>query len=206
MSTISLHTIPLESVIRNDLSSLCVFDGEGNLVADYDFCTGLRLIRTDQGLTVYVHEVDLIPGPWVFLVTVLTESAEAETIRIEGTYEGAPTTRVLLDDNPWTNCLPGERVGRVEREKRLNLCKSCPLLSLTTMTCTASEKSVLDVTTKEDSYCPQELWGDKQKVLAGQMEQARELGLVSNDQGTVIDSQNQTEFEDELNNYLEGLQ
>jgi len=74
------------------------------------------------------------------------------------------------------------------------------------MTCAVSEKPVLDETTKADTYCPQELWGDKQKVLADLTEQSKELGLVSNEQTTVINSQDQLEFEDELANYLEGLQ
>jgi len=206
MSIIYLHTISKESVIRNDQTSLCVFNEDGNLVATYDFCTGLRLLRTEHGVTVYIHEVDLIPGPWVLLVAVHSESNDVTTTRIEGTHEGPQAAHVLLDDNPWDGCLPGDRVGRVEREERLSLCKSCPFLNLTTMTCAVSEKPVLDETTKADTYCPQELWGDKQKVLADLTEQSKELGLVSNEQTTVINSQDQLEFEDELANYLEGLQ
>lgn len=206
MSIVTLYTVPETSLIRNESTSLCVFDADGNLIADYDFCTGLRLTKSDEGMTVYVNDADLVPGSWVLLVTEQLDNEETKTTRVEGAKEGDPFSRFFTNDDPWTNCSPGDRVSRTEREERLSVCMSCPLLDRGTMACTVSGKPVLDVTTKSDTYCPEEFWGDKQAILDAIAENALAEGLVPTPQGVIIAEQDQAQFEAELDAYLEGLQ
>lgn len=205
MSTVELHTIPEDTLLRNDGTFLCVFDEENNLVADYDFCTGLRLLQTDDGLSIYVNDSDLVPGTWSLFVTYLGESVEPETVKVKGVKEGSPVERELVSEFPWNDCGPGVRVSKDERQRRLSTCLSCPLLDRDSMMCTASGKSVLDATTREDQYCPEDYWGNKQSVLDTVSAHALESGLVTPRVGPSFEANEQAQFESELDLFLEGM-
>ena len=197
MSTVNLHTIDAGTMVKNDESFLWVFDGAGELVADYDFCTGLRLMGNDSAMTVYVFDEELVPGAWVLLLTTADENFAITRERIEGFKEGKPRKRVM-PERPWDGCGPGARTTNVERRRRLAVCTSCPLLDKDTMTCTSSGKPVLDVTTRATEYCPEDYWKSKTTVMEAVGAQAVADGQVPVPSPTVIDAEDQKKFEQEL--------
>lgn len=206
MSIINLYTVSENTILKNDETFLCVFDESGKLIGDYDFCTGLRLLKKSNRLIIYVNDADLISGSWTLFLTELDENLAAVTTKIEGSKEGSPSSRHFINDNPWDNCSPGyEHVTIKERQERVAICAECPLLDRETMKCTISGKLVLDVTTKADEFCPEELWGDKQRVLSAISERALAQGLVPDVEGPVVTTNDQALFESELDDFLENL-
>lgn len=204
MRIVDLHTTPENTMIKNDETFLWVRDETGAVIADYDFCTGLRLIQRDEGLTIYVNDSDLVPGSWTLSVTTLDANAEPSLTTTWGTKDGVPAPRDLSSDNPWDGCAPGEHVSVVERDRRLSLCKSCPLLDSESLTCSVSGKPVFDTTTRVDQFCPEDLWGNKQDVLAVVAAQALADGSVAPRIGPAFESEEQAQFESELDQFLEG--
>jgi hypothetical protein len=204
MSTIDLYTLPDDTMIQDHATHLWVCDEDGTLIADYGLCTGLRLIKKSDGLTIYINDVDLVPGAWTLRVTT---DADGETLTsiVEGLKEGPPASRIYSSDQPWDGCGSGERVSKVERDRRLSLCKSCPLLDPDSMTCTVSGKSVLDATTRVPEFCPEDLWGNKQDVLDAQIAQAIADGSFVPRIGPGFEPDEQAQFEAELDQYLESL-
>lgn len=206
MSTVSLHTIQQDTILINDETFLCVFDEIGALVADYGFCTGLRLLGTTDGLTVYINDSDLVPGTWTLFVSLIDESGTPSKNQISGMKEGSSHPREL-GDQPWTECVPASQVTLAERQERLAICQACPFLDSETFTCTASGKPVLSITARDDDYCPDKRWGDMDAVLNARMEAAH---VTDSPEGasavtTYIHSEEQSSFEAELEAFLEGL-
>lgn len=164
MSILELHTLPLNATILDSESSLCVFDPDGNLLADYGFSTGLRILGGSEEWTVYINDDDLVPGRWVLNLTTMEE--ELVKSRIEGFKEGTPQERKLTGDALWE--VTGGNIPRVsldERATRLSICTSCDLLDSNTMTCSVSGKSVLDQTTRRVEFCPEDLWGERKTPI-----------------------------------------
>ena len=206
MSTVELHTVPDDVLIKNEESSLCVYDAAGRLMADYDFCTGLRLLKTDEGMTVYVNDGDLVPGSWVLRLMTMSDDRETTTLtRIEGTKAGTPTKRVIKAEYPWANCGNGARIANVERRRRLAVCMSCEFLNHVTMSCTqAPDFWVLDETTRADSFCPKDLWRNRQAVVDAKASKAIADGLVDPAAGPTITAEDQAQFEAELDAFFGG--
>jgi hypothetical protein len=206
MGIINIHKDIPNTMWQNDETFLCVFDENNKLVADYDFCTGLKLMQDDKEMTIYMVDDDLVTGRWVFFTTKVSESNNGlvrERIKVEGVKSGYPTSKIFNEEYPWNvNCGPGNYVSRKEREERLSICKSCPLFDSKNMKCTVDEKTVLQSTKFEDSYCPEEKWGDMEKIFA---EASEKQGGIIMPVGPKIDPIEQEEFEQELEKFLEGL-
>jgi hypothetical protein len=202
MSTVNIYKDSPDTIWQNDETFLCVFDDENNLIAEYDFCTGLKLMQSETDMTLYINDDDLVSGKWIFIATkaVPIEGGgySGEKIRVEG-IKGGDTGYVEFNSEfPWNvgNSGPGKYVSRQEREDRVAVCKLCPLFDSKNITCTSDGKNVLKTTKHENEYCPEEKWGNKEKVLA-------ERGLIV--QSQEVDQQDQESFEADLEKYLEGL-
>lgn len=207
MNIINIHKDKANTIWKNDETFLCVFDNNNNLLADYDFCTGLKLMQDDKEMTIFINDENLVSGNWVFFATKINTANRTqvkERIKVSG-FKGGSLDKFDIDDEyPWSNnCGPGKYISKKERDDRLSVCKSCPLFDLNNMTCTVDEKMVLQSTKYEDSYCPKEKWGDKAAVLAEISE--RMQGSIIMPQAIKIDQQEQDEFEAELEKYLEAL-
>lgn len=202
MSTVNIYKDKSETIWQNDETFLCVFDVDNNLIAEYDFCTGLRLMQNDKEMTVYINDDDLVPGKWVFLATKAIPidggGYSGEKIRTEGIKEGNEGYREFNSEFPWNteNSGSGKYVSREEREQRVSVCKLCPLFDSKNVTCTADGKNVLKITKYENEYCPEEKWGNKEKFLV-------ERGLIVGPQE--VSEEDQADFETELDKFLEGL-
>jgi len=206
MSILKMHSVPVGTMLENETTFLCVFDEDNNFIADYDFCTGLRLIQEEQTLVIYINENDLVPGSWVLFVTTVDENYVKTKSKVKGTKEGLPRTRIHTSQNPWDGCGAGEKVSLAERDSRITVCASCPLLNAIDMVCSVSGKSVTDATTRKEQFCPEDKWGNKEQVLNDIAEFALANNMVQFPQGFTIDTSDQIAFEEELASYLEGLQ
>jgi hypothetical protein len=207
MNIINIHKDSLNTMWQNNETFLCVFDEDNKLIADYDFCTGLKLIQNETEMTIYIDNSDLVPGRWVLFATKVLENNNElikEKIEVEGIKSGNPVPRTFSEEYPWSvNCGPGNHVSRKEREERLDICKSCPLFDLEKMICTVDQKKVLHSTKFENSYCPENKWGDMKKVFAEASGKPSDIIMPI---GTQIDPEEQENFEAELEEFLEGLQ
>lgn len=203
MSIVELHSVPKDTVLSSSRTFLTVVDDSGALVADYSLCTGLRLLQDEDNWIVYINEADLVPGTWTLFLDT-TDEAESPQ-RVTGVKEGDPVPR-LLPEFPWSNCGTVPRVSNNERSSRLAVCQSCPLFEQDTMACGQSGKFVLDVTTRDDEFCPQELWGDKEAVLQARVDKAIADGNVPEPDTSTgsISAEDQQAFEAELAAFLEG--
>lgn len=209
-----LCSVPRSVAVRNDSTFLCVYDESGAIVADYSLCTGLRLVQGDGDLDIYINSDDLVPGRWMLQVGGVSMSDGSDyTATYTGSSEGDLRSRVYTSDDPWSMCGPGDRVSRAERERRLIICKACPLFDATTATCSVNGSLVLDATTYKDKYCPEDLWGNKQDVVDAEAARHQKYvevviaqGGVPVPQGSAPVPDDQAAFEAELDQYLEGLQ
>jgi hypothetical protein len=194
MGIVELYSDDVDTVWNDQKTSLCVLDDNNNLIADYDFRTGLRLLKSDTNFTIYINNDDLIPGKWVLFVTKIYEGEENKTIKVEGSKEGVFKERIFEEDRPWDFGYSNQlHVSRQERENRLSVCKSCPFFNIENMTCEVDGENVLDKTKYLDEYCPEEKWGDKKAVMQKISRNA-----------TIISQQDQQEFESELEEFLKG--
>lgn len=201
MSIVELHTVPRGTTLSSSGTFLTVTDDEGALVADYSLCTGLRLLQVEDNWVIYINDADLVPGQWTLFVDAVEEDVPSQ--KVSGSKEGATASR-LLPEFPWENCGTLPRVSGDERAERLSLCTQCPLFDSDTMTCEESGKFVLDITTRADEFCPQELWGDKEKVLNDRVEKAIADGAdpTPTTITTPISAEDQSAFEAELDAFL----
>jgi len=205
MSTTNLYTLPINAMIIDDETSLCVFDEYNNLKADYDLTTGLRLLLDGESLTVYIHNKDLVPGAWVLFVGLMTAEFTKESDTVQGFTEGTPVPRDYNSESPWDSRQNFTGVTLAERERRLSICALCPLLDTASMTCTVSNKLVTNVTTIDNQYCPEDKWGNKQQVMDEAFQLALDKGEIALPTPISVEKEDQAQFEAELNSYLEGL-
>ena len=199
MSVIELYSDNPKTIWHNNETFLCVFDDKNNLVADYDFKTGLRLMIDDKKITIYINNDDLVAGKWIFFVTKIYEENKIQKIKVEGKKEGETKKRIFKEDRPWDfNYSNQHHVSVKERERRLSICKSCPFFNIENMTCNVDETIALENTKYLDKYCPEDKWGNKEEVLQR---------LTENDAiaRIKINEEDQGQFESELEEYLRGL-
>jgi hypothetical protein len=194
MGIVELYSDDIDTVWNDQETFLCVLDENNNLIADYDFRTGLKLLKNDKKFTIYVNNDDLVPGKWILFVTKIYEKKPNETVKVEGNKEGVFEKRIFEEDRPWDFGYSNQlHVSRQERENRLSVCKSCPFFNIENMTCEVDGENVLDKTKYLDKYCPEEKWGDKEAVMKKMSRNA-----------TIIYQQDQQDFESELEEYLKG--
>ena len=53
----------------NDETFLCVFNSENVLIADYNFCSGLKIMQNDKDMTIFINDIDLPSGKWILFAT-----------------------------------------------------------------------------------------------------------------------------------------
>jgi hypothetical protein len=184
----------------NDETFLCVFNSQNVLIADYDFCSGLKIMQNDKDMTIFINDIDLPSGKWILFATKINiESNLKERIKAEGFKEGEVAVKEFNEKGPWLdNCSSDELVPKEEREERLLICAECPLFDLTSMRCTVSDRIVLESTKYKNVICPQRKWGDFDNLVAS--------GQVANPTTTTIDKQDQLDFEADLEDFLKGLE
>lgn len=206
MKNIEIYKDSVETMWKDSETFLCVFDSKNNLLADYDFCTGLKLMQDENDITVFIKEEDLISGRWVFFGTKVNKDFLSEKIKINGKKEGNLETIEFTEGYPWSNnCGPGKYTSRKERQERVSVCMSCPLFDSKNMTCTVDETLILQSTKYQDKFCPEGKWGDKESVMAEILEDALDNGDIIMPKGEKIRPEEQENFEEELDKYLEGL-
>lgn len=202
MSIIEIYKDVPTTMWQNDETYLCVFDDDGNLVADYDFCTGLKLLLREDELIVYINDDDLLSGRWEFFATKVAEDFSVDYVKAEGRKDGDSGQLPVLKDNPWDGCMPGVHVTKTERDERLDICKACPFFDITEMMCTVNRRVVLETTKHKYQFCPEGKWGDAE---AAQQAAVDAQGELAQPIGKVFDPDEQADFEAELERFLEGL-
>lgn len=196
MHMLEIYSDSFDTVWRDTDTFLVVYDSSNNIIADYDFQTGLKLLQKDDQLAIYIEDENLVPGRWKFLGTKvkIVDGQQIDTkVSSEGFKEGQTRTIEFEDDMPWktietTNI---KWTSRTEREHRLAICKTCPFFDPINILCTINGQMILDFTKRDHSICPEEKWGDKAKVN-------QEAGLT-------FDFDDQQDFERELEEFLKGI-
>jgi len=181
----------------NNETLLFVADRDGRLVADYDLCSGLKLMSEGDNITMYVDNDDMVSGNWTLLANKYSEDFPVEKIVVHGRNETGSSTRTFDSETPWKNCGSGFFVTRQEREQRLDLCKECPFFNTKDMTCDVDDNPVLKTTKEKDGLCPKNKWGDRQRIN----DEIEARGGITYE-NTVIDQTDQTAFEEELAIFL----
>jgi len=206
VNIIEIYKDTVETMWKNSETFLCVFDDKNNLLADYDFCTGLKLMQDEQDMIIFIKDEDLIAGRWVFFATKVNKDNISEKIQVDGKKDGVQEEVVFSDKYPWSdNCGPGNYVSRKERQERVSVCISCPLFDSKNMTCTVDNVLILESTKSADSFCPEEKWGDKEAVMARAIEEAIKDGDIIMPSGVNGYPEDQSVFEEDLDKYLEGM-
>ena len=206
MEKIEIYKDIAENMWKDEETFLCVFDENNNLLADYDFCTGLKLMQDGEDIVVFIKDEDLISGQWIFFGTKVNKDLTLEKIKVSGKKDGFPKAIEFIDKEPWnSNCASGNYTSRQEREERLSICKSCPLFDSLNITCKVDDKIVLQSTKYEDSFCPEEKWGSK-KAFMTLMANIAKSGDIIMPEGAVGPLNDQASFEEDLDRYLEGLE
>jgi hypothetical protein len=206
MGIIELYSDKPNTIWKNSETFLCVFDNENNLISDYDFRTGLKLVQDEKKMTIYIADSDLVPGKWILFATKVFDEELEEAVRVEGKKDGEPREVVFNDKRPWDwNYSSEPHVSRQEREDRLSVCKSCPFFNIEDMKCEVDGKMVLETTKNVNGYCPEEKWGDKKRIDMERLAENLARGDIILPKGPNIDKEDQAEFENELEEYLKGL-
>ena len=206
MSTVNIFKDKANTIWENDETFLCVFDDK-NLVAYYDFCTGLKLMQDDKEMTIFINNDDLVSGKWVFFGTkVINKNKKQlkEKVKSDGVKNEKSNINLNKYDWPNKNCGPGNFVSKQEKEKRILICKQCPFFDLENIKCTVDDKTVLRSIKYEDEFCPKEKWGDKEKIKERHAAYAKSQGMIV-PQSINIDAEEQADFEAELEAHLRGL-
>ena len=199
VSIIELYSDNLKTIWHNNDTFLCVFDDKNNLIADYDLKTGLKLMKNDKKMTIYINDDDLIAGRWTLFVTKIYEENKTQKTKIEGKKEGDTKKRFFKEDRPWdTNYSNQQHVSVKERERRLSICKSCSFFNIGDMTCEIDKSIALEDTKYLDKYCPEDRWENKEEVL----QRLTENGTMPKIE---INQEEQSQFESELEEYFKGL-
>lgn len=200
---------PLQTVWHDGKTFLCVFDKNNKQIADYDFSSGLKLIQDGNNMTVFIYDKDLVPGRWEFFGTKIVQKNDKlieEKIKIKGNKNGKPFIRKYDTENPWNNRggLFNEYVSSSEREKRIKICRSCPLFVNLDGTCSINGDLVIETTKQKYRYCPEEKWGNKKESNEKAASQVPQ-GDIRMSHLIVPNPNEQEDFENELEEYLKGL-
>lgn len=145
--------VPFGVVLSGD--SRVSVSRDGVHVAEYDFETGDLYFVNDLGVT-YVELPDdaLVPGEW----HVRLVSQEAGVVVDEkGVKDGDPVPRTYKTARPWDVLNPHTQyVSSEVAERRMNVCRSCPRLSLGV--CRSCGCYMPLKTRMAHAECPEGLW------------------------------------------------
>ena len=207
MGIVEIYKDEPNTVWVNDETFLCVFNNENFLIADYDFCSGLKVMQNDKSMTIFINDSDLPSGKWILFATKINIKENLkEKIKVEGFKEGEVKAKVFSEKGPWLdNCSSDDQVSKKEREERILICTECPFFNLSDMTCTVSNRIVLESTKYKGLLCPKGKWGDeetKQRML----KEGLESGDIIMPVGDIISQNDQLDFENELEEFLKGLE
>jgi len=208
MKIIEIYKDNKSTIWIDEKTYLAVFDNKGNILADYDSASGLKILQDEDSIIFYITGEDLVPGNWKFFGTKFVEENEKGIeIKVEssGILEGNKRKRVYTEKDPWSKKrASGQYVDSEEREKRFRICLSCPFFSSKDGTCSVNGNLVIESTKKFYSFCPEEKWGDREMVMKNISSSVSENDIIL-PEPVVIEEEEQSQFEEELEEYLKGL-
>ena len=207
MGIVEIYKDEPNTVWVNDETFLCVFNNENVLIADYDFCSGLKIMQNNKNMTIFINDIDLPSGKWILFATKInTQDNLRETIKVEGFKEGEVAAKEFNEEGPWlNNCSPDEQVSKEEREERISICTECPFFNSADMICTINNRIVLESTKYKGLLCPKGKWGD-QETMDRMLKEGLANGDIMMPVGETIDKQDQSDFEADLEEFLKGLE
>ena len=207
MGIVEIYKDEPDTVWVNDETFLCVFNNENVLIADYDFCSGLKIMQNNKNMTIFINDIDLPSGKWILFATKInTQDNLRETIKVEGFKEGEVAAKEFNEEGPWlNNCSPDEQVSKEEREERISICTECPFFNSADMICTINNRIVLESTKYKGLLCPKGKWGD-QETMDRMLKEGLANGDIMMPVGETIDKQDQSDFEADLEEFLKGLE
>ena len=209
MKIIEICEQPKNVVWNNDKTFLCVFDKNGNQIADYDFFSGLRLLLDENTIKVFIFDKDLVPGKWKFFGVITTQKNNKiieKRIFFEGIKTGKIFKRKYENKNPW-NYHGGtitEYVSAKEREDRMDICRRCPLFNKIDGTCSVNGNLVIATTKRKYDYCPEEKWGNKSEAIRHYSQDLSEEMIQNIKTKNITSLNDQEKFEAEFEEYLKG--
>ena len=207
MGIVEIYKDEPDTVWVNDETFLCVFNNENVLIADYDFCSGLKIMQNNKNMTIFINDIDLPSGKWILFATKInTQDNLRETIKVEGFKEGEVAAKEFNEEGPWlNNCSPDEQVSKEEREERISICTECPFFNSADMICTINNRIVLESTKYKGLLCPKGKWGD-QETMDRMLKEGLANGDIIMPVGETISKQDQSDFEADLEDFLKGLE
>ena len=207
MGIVEIYKDEPDTVWVNDETFLCVFNNENVLIADYDFCSGLKIMQNNKNMTIFINDIDLPSGKWILFATKInTQDNLRETIKVEGFKEGEVAAKEFNEEGPWlNNCSPDEQVSKEEREERISICTECPFFNSADMICTINNRIVLESTKYKGLLCPKGKWGD-QETMDRMLKEGLANGDIIMPVGETISKQDQSDFEADLEEFLKGLE
>ena len=207
MGIVEIYKDEPNTVWVNDETFLCVFNNENVLIADYDFCSGLKIMQNNKNMTIFINDIDLPSGKWILFATKInTQDNLRETIKVEGFKEGEVAAKEFNEEGPWlNNCSPDEQVSKEEREERISICTECPFFNSADMICTINNRIVLESTKYKGLLCPKGKWGD-QETMDRMLKEGLANGDIMMPVGETISKQDQSDFEADLEEFLKGLE
>jgi hypothetical protein len=207
MKIVEIFRQPKDVIWNDDKTFLCVFDNEGKQIADYDFYSGLKLMLDGNYIRIFIYDEDLVSGKWKFFGTKSIQKDKKiieEKVFSSGEKNEETLKRKYKEKNPWgiTRGIEDQYVSAQEREKRMGVCRKCPMFVNSDGTCSVDGSLSILETKKRYSYCPEEKWGNKEESLGStHVENPSDMISIN----TKIDPLDQQNFENELEEYLRRI-
>lgn len=181
---------------------LCVYDKNNIQVADYDFDTGLGLMLDGDIIKVFMEESSLVAGNWTFFgVLSAAENGiivSREMIEINGSG-GNAKSQTYSDQDPWRfDHRPGTYVSVKEREKRISICRSCPMFDRKGY-CKVNDMLAIERTKMKIGFCPEGKWGSQEDA-----ENFYKTEIVGENNITYV-LEEQSDFDAQFDEFLKGL-
>lgn len=199
MNIIELCRSEKNTIWNDGKTFLSVFDKNNKQVADYDFSTGLKIMENESEMIIFINDEDLVPGQWIFYGSKIKINGKEfiETkIQSNGFKDGKKKSRTYKDKDPWNKNRSSDKyVSATDREKRINICRSCDLFNAVEGICSINKMPVIEMTKHEISYCPELKWGDMVKSSEYLIKQTGIDADIEKEQKT---------FNDSLDEYLRG--
>lgn len=185
-----------DNLMWNDQETyLCVYDKNNIQIADYDFDTGLRLMIKNGSIHIYINDEQLVSGRWEFFGNLGNKP-----VRSSGNKNGDVTIRQYPDLDPWRfDHRPGTYITVPEREKRIDICRTCPMFTKEGM-CKVNGMLAIERTKMRIGFCPEGKWGD-----ADDAQSAYEEEFVNGPIKQDFDPEEQEDFNAEFDDFLKGL-
>jgi hypothetical protein len=207
MKIVEICKQPKDVVWNDDKTFLCIFDNNGNQIEDYDFYSGLRLMLDGNYIKIFIHDEDLVSGKWKFFGTKSFQK-DGKTVEEKVFFSGEKIEKNIKrkyeNKNPWgiTRGVKDQYVSAQEREKRMGVCRKCPMFVNFDGTCSVDGSLSILETKKRYSYCPEEKWGNKKKSIE-KMKSEYPSDIIN--YNVNVDPTDQKNFEDELEEYLRRI-